>query len=167
MSAYFELVLDTTGPVIEVYAPSYATGTDDIEITIQANERLGQYQEFYLIDANGTRHDYIFDYYGDHYYGIVDTSNLPVGMAIFYARAKDEVFNFSNEAQKAIEIKQTVSMTIEASDEARILNAESYERAITLLSRERPLDAFESAREIQAAEDTRLIADNTERIGGA
>lgn len=91
--SHFLLTLDTTGPDIEIYMPTYATPNVDNEIIVQANERLSTWQEFYFIDGVGTRHDFIFEYNGNRFIGLVRFNQFAVGVAKLYAQVRDEVYN--------------------------------------------------------------------------
>jgi hypothetical protein len=76
-----------------------------IEIEISANEELADWQEIYVKDSQGERHDYIFSKVDDcTYFGYVDLRVYPFGIATIYARMKDEVFNLSELASVAIYI---------------------------------------------------------------
>jgi hypothetical protein len=111
MPNYVLIELDTTSPQIEVFAPRYTT--DDIinKITIESNEKLANYQEVYVIDSKGLRHDYTFSRDSENTFtGIIRFINYPLGIATIYARMKDEVDNFSNIASTSIEIKEGLTL---------------------------------------------------------
>lgn len=125
MPSYFIIELDTTSPIIEVYAPRYTTNNITNKITIESNENLAQYQDIYIIDSKGVRHDYTFKRDSDNtYVGVVKFSNYPLGIATIYARMKDEVDNFSNVASASIEIKENVGLLN--------LNIRDYERNVEI-----------------------------------
>lgn len=118
MSSYIILELDTTPPEIEIYAPSYTTTELFNEITIVSNENLSDYQEVYVIDSNGIRHNYTFHKEKDNeYVGIIKFTLFPVGMAKLCARLMDDVGNLSNIAEKPIEIKESLTiLTLDIND---------------------------------------------------
>ena len=58
--SYIYLTLDTTPPELSIFVPSYTTKTALTPIRIQSNESLSTYQEIYIIDALGNRHDLTF-----------------------------------------------------------------------------------------------------------
>ena len=103
---YFKLTLDTTGPHITVEAPSYTTTTSPIIVTVTANEPLDLYQDIYVIDINGTRHDLTFDHEGDYLIGTVDFNGFDLGIVTLYARVRDVVHNLSNLASANIHIME-------------------------------------------------------------
>jgi len=94
-----------------MYAPKYTTREVENIITIESNEVLAQYQDVYVIDKNGDRHDYTFDRETDtELTGVIKFSNFPFGIATIYARLKDEVDNFSNVISASIEIKESLTL---------------------------------------------------------
>jgi hypothetical protein len=121
MSSYITIELDTTSPKVEVFAPKYTT--DDIinTITVEASEKLANYQDIYVIDSNGVRHDYTFERDSDTtFVGVIRFVNYPLGIATIYARMKDEVDNFSNVASTSVEIKEGLTLlSLEISDSVR------------------------------------------------
>jgi hypothetical protein len=107
---FFTLELDTTQPHIEVYAPSYTTKDAEMEISVTANETLSDgFQEFYIIDQYGVRHDFIFQYNTNEYVGGLTLSNFDDGIVTFYAKVKDEVNNTSALVSKVIRIIPSLS----------------------------------------------------------
>jgi hypothetical protein len=102
---YFTLMLDTTGPNVEVYVPPYADRENLNEITFVSNEPLSSYQDIYFIDSQGERHDFIFLLTGDNeYVGNVVFTDYPMGIGMFYGHFKDDVGNLSNLVSKPINI---------------------------------------------------------------
>ena len=91
----FTLELDTTPPTLEIISPQYTLRNTETEIIIQANEELALYQDIYIIDPDGVRHDFTFSHQGDSFYGLVTLSELPLGISTIYAQVKDEVHNLS------------------------------------------------------------------------
>lgn len=105
MSGYFTLTLDTTAPTVSILAPSYTTPQTSDEITVLGNETLSTTQDIYIIDSNGVRRDYTFDYQTDRFVGLVSWDGYPYGPATIYAQIKDEVDNTSALASKSINIR--------------------------------------------------------------
>jgi hypothetical protein len=107
--SYVVLTIDTTNPNIEIYAPSYTTHDITNVIRIEANEPISNYQEFYIIDSNNVRHDYVFVQEDEYtWIGRVRFNDLPYGVHTFYARVKDEVNNYSNLAVKPFELRESL-----------------------------------------------------------
>lgn len=76
-------------------------------ITVEANEALSTYQEFYVIDSKGNRHDYTFHQESPNLYiGRIRFNTTPFGILSLYARVRDEVDNISDVAVTAIELKE-------------------------------------------------------------
>jgi hypothetical protein len=105
MSSYFTLTLDTTGPIIQINAPSYTSRESNNTITIVGNEKLSNVQDIYIVDSQGTRHDVIFSFDGDMTYtGNIVFTGYPVGVSTIFAQLQDEVGNLSNQATAHISI---------------------------------------------------------------
>lgn len=109
MSSYVLIDYDTTQPEIEIHAPSYTTDEITNVITIEANEALSNFQEFYVIDSFGNRYDYTFQKEDDTtYVGKIRFNTMPFGIVTFYARVKDDVGNISKLISKPIRIRENV-----------------------------------------------------------
>jgi len=102
----FLLELDTTPPQITIQVPHFVHLDDDVgEVTIISNEDLDVWQQFYLIDASGRRHDFIFDYLGASFSGILSLHPIATGIATIYAQAQDTVWNRSALVSASFEIR--------------------------------------------------------------
>lgn len=157
MGASFILELDTTGPVIEAFGPSYATNLYPETITIEANENLADYQDIYFIDAAGTRHDVIFSYQTNQFVGIVYFSLFAPGIATMYARLMDKVNNLSNTAVYHVNVVNSVKLDITTSDVSRLIESDEQHRDIALHKETRDVAISSHAREIKSGENIRLI----------
>lgn len=106
MAGSFLLELDTTGPEIEITSPNYTTPSAKTDIYIYANEELSPDQDFYFIDAEGNRHDVVFDHLGDHFHGVMYFTDFPTGIVNFYAQVKDTTLNLSPVETASINIAE-------------------------------------------------------------
>lgn len=105
MSSYFTLELDTTGPTIQINAPTYSSRESNNTITVVGNEKLSNYQDIYIVDSSGNTHNVTFSFDGNETFsGNVIFSNYPIGVATIFAQLQDEVGNPSNVAQAHISI---------------------------------------------------------------
>jgi hypothetical protein len=105
MAGFFTLTLDTTGPQIDIYAPPYSNRSSNNEIRIVSNELLADYQEVYVVDSQGVRHDIILSFDGNQELsGNIQFTDYPMGIATIYAMVRDDVSNNSNLASRAINI---------------------------------------------------------------
>jgi hypothetical protein len=109
----FMLELDTTPPVVQILAPRYTTKDTETEILVVADEDLAVYQDIYIIDNKGVRHDFTFYQEGRELLGLVFLRDLPHGIATIYARLRDEVHNLSSLASRTIRILQTSELLID------------------------------------------------------
>lgn len=147
MNNYFTLTLDTTGPIINIIAPSYTTPQTSDEISIVANETLSTYQEFYIVDSAGVRHDLTFDYEGDRFVGLVSFSGYPFGTATIYARVKDEVMNISELVSKTISIRladDTQMLRLEISDRCAAIEIDDRCVVMNIQDRSARIDTSEN-----------------------
>lgn len=134
MSSWFNLILDTTPPVVEIISPQYTAYNVHTEITVQSNENLMNYQEIYVIDSIGERHDLTFLYDGDNFYfDAVFNDTYSLGIATIFVRLKDDVGNITNLISKPIEIIQnTNDLIVMLSDYCRNLNINDNKMKIEL-----------------------------------
>jgi hypothetical protein len=109
LGSYISLELDTTPPQIEIFAPRFTTRDIENHITIESNEILGSFQEIYVVDSGGTRHELNFSNEGDTLIGIVRFSYIPFGTITLFVRVKDELDNISKLYQTSIELKENIS----------------------------------------------------------
>lgn len=155
--SYFILELDTTGPIIEIYAPSYATPYDNVEVFIESSEQLMEYQDIYLVDGAGTKHKLTFQHQGNRMYGLVSFQYMKVGIATLYARLKDEVGNDSNTATGSIHVMHGEKITIDIKEQDRDTVCSSTIRDISVSTQDRDIIEENTVRYIDASEKIRGI----------
>lgn len=97
MSSYFDLILDTTNPVLTIFAIPYTTIGVDYEIIIESNEPLGTYQDVYFMDSKGVKSkiDVAFSEDKLSARGTTQFLDCTPGSGIIYATLCDEVGNNS------------------------------------------------------------------------
>ena len=116
MASYFELELDTTPPQLTIIAPNYTIIGLDTDITIESNEALSSYQDIYIIDSLGVKHNRTFLKVDENtFQETINFSNIAHGIATIYCRLKDESDNMSSIYSKTINVlfenENTVIMT--------------------------------------------------------
>jgi hypothetical protein len=116
LSSYIYLTLDTTPPEIDIFTPNYTTNSARTEITVTSNEPLAQWQDVYIIDSLGRRHDVVFRNDGDELVGEIIFDGYPLGISTVYARVMDEVGNKSALASKSFNIVSSETLTISLSE---------------------------------------------------
>lgn len=141
MSGSFLLELDTTGPKIEVTAPSYTTATAKTDIWIYADEELSPYQDFYFIDSKGEKHPVVFEFLGDRFHGAVRFDNLPIGITTFYAQVRDESLNLSPVETVSINIAAQRFFYLETAHFVRRAERQDSERNVSTGHHDRVLDS--------------------------
>ena len=161
MSSYFTLEFDSTSPQLTITMPIRTIPQNVVEIEIKSNEVLATYQDIYIIDAVGTRHDYIFNKLDDYtYYGLVDFQTYPLGIATLYVRLKDEVFNESELYSKNINVGFIVEQiecfisTIERNSNVSMIERESN---INIFERNKSIQIVERNKNIKVIERNKLI----------
>ena len=107
MASYFELTLDTTGPVVTFALNTFTVQGVECDITVLSNELLSaEAQTVYVIDAAGKKHNLILTISADgmSYTGTTNFNDCAAGIATVYAQLQDDVGNVSNLASAAINI---------------------------------------------------------------
>lgn len=107
MASYFDLTLDTTGPIIAVALNTFTVQGVECDITTLSNELLSaEAQDIYIIDAAGKKHNMILAISADgmSYTGTTNFNDCAAGIATVYAQLQDDVGNVSNLASAAINI---------------------------------------------------------------
>lgn len=119
MTSYVLIELDTSPPIIEIFAPRYVTRDSLNTITITSSEPLSNYQDIYALDSYGTRVNFTLQKISDvEYTGIIQFGDFQIGIIQLYARMKDDVDNFSNVISIPIEIKLSIAQaTVDTNDE--------------------------------------------------
>jgi paraquat-inducible protein B len=163
MAGFFILSLDTTPPEIDIYAPNYTTTTSEFEVVVKADEILSSgFQEFYIVDQQGTRHDYDFTYQNNQFVGKITLSAFDNGLVTFYAQVKDEVNNLSALATKSIQIIPSVNyLRLSIDDSINIKefglsnttrsidsNIKEMENNFTVSTRQRDINVSNNEREL-------------------
>lgn len=166
MSNYITLELDTTEPILEIYSPSYTIREVDVEVSITSNESLDNWQETYLIDENGIRHDYNFHIEGNQIVGLLNFNGFPLGLARLYIRVRDEVHNISSVYSKIITIRNSISLLklnildfnrkIEIADTSLILDVLDFKQEMKIEDTAREMKMKDSNRKTSSNEQKRL-----------
>ena len=135
MSSYLQVVLDTTSPTINIYAPNETTTETLTLYRVESNEKLTNLQNFYFIDSQGVRHNVFFQYFGNYFEGNVNFSFFSNGLATFYAEVYDEVLNkssFVNHTTNVIETRteEEIAEDIRDTDESRAVRVTLVERKL-------------------------------------
>jgi hypothetical protein len=124
---YVVIESDTTGPQIEVIAPTYTTPNSVTEIRIQSNKPLSNWQEIYALDALGNRQDLTFEYHEDHFIGHVIFNFCSLGLVTIYAQTKDRSLNTSNLASKIIYVMESLPVFLQTSEQGSKLAFDEME----------------------------------------
>lgn len=132
MSSYFMLELDTTAPLVEIYAPNYTTTDIITEIRVVANEELSPCQEIYIIDNSGIKHDLTFLHSGNQFIGYINFHGFDFGIVTIYARVKDTVHNISALVSHPIHIMESQKLNINISKWVRNVDIKQQKRNINI-----------------------------------
>lgn len=119
MASYVLLTLDTTAPIFQIILPAYTTPTGITHITVQSNEQLSSYQNFYIIDILGNKTNLILGLSpdGTEYSTSIVLSNVAIGMATFYAQVQDTVWNMGNLQSQQFSMFKSEILMVSVSDE--------------------------------------------------
>lgn len=133
MSSYFNLELDTTGPIISINSPLYAVPTDLVTITITSNEIMAPWQEIYTIDSTGMRRDLVLFFSDNEFTGEFSVAEYGIGVATIYAKVLDDVGNVSPIASKLLVVYLPAPTVLAPKDEEYV-NMAAKEKAVDLSS---------------------------------
>jgi len=164
MGSCFALELDTTGPQISIISPSYTVPNIITEIIIDADEPLADWQDVYVVDSKGKRHNLIFARHGNSLIGLVDFNICTIGIATLYATVRDEVFNLSAQISKAINIRQGAKLKAVINDRQRQVSNVEAIRGINQYIRIRQLDNGVNIRNVDSKEKVRNLAVTKEKV---
>lgn len=112
MANHFVLNLDTTPPEVKIIAPQYTSPDIFTHIIIESNEPLMEYQDIYIIDSVGVRHNLIFSFEETELNGTIQLNSFSQGISTIYCRLKDEAGNLSELVSKTINIMEGNILTI-------------------------------------------------------
>jgi hypothetical protein len=157
IASFFELELDTTAPDIEILSPSYTTKSQPIDIVIEANEELSSYQDLYLVDNHGKKHQLTFKHMGTYLEGVINTGSIPVGVTTIYAQVKDTVDNLSKLVSYSFKIIGGNPLRLEVKDfqseinigsKCRHIASTSYSRKTITDSKSRDISLYSGDRNV-------------------
>lgn len=144
---YFILELDLEGPNVNCYAPIYSDRQSNNEIVFTSSEALSDFQEVYIMDSQGGRHDLIFSLTGENeYIGNVVFNEYPMGIATVYGQFKDDVGNPSNLASRSINIvssHDSLMLKLTVSEKEASVSINSKEASVSINSKEASVTLFE------------------------
>lgn len=166
MSSFFSLELDTTAPEVDIIAPVYTVPDTLTEIIVETSEALADWQDVYIVDAKGQRHDLIFAHQDDQLLGLLDFNICAIGIAVIYAQVRDDVFNLSALVSKPINVRQGAKIKTVASERMRMLLSYASVRAIETGENCRILDASGRSRAVREALRTRQIDTLQDKVVG-
>ena len=106
---YVIIELDTTAPILEIFAPRYTTRDTVNNIVIKANEQIGKIEKLYVTDSRGVTRNLDFSLSNNVITGIVKLNDLAIGTAILSVQVSDTVLNLSQLYTHEIIIKDTLS----------------------------------------------------------
>jgi hypothetical protein len=162
MSSYFTLTLDTTGPIIQIYAPSYSSKESNNIITVVGNETLSNFQDIYIIDSQGARHDVTFSFDGvNTFTGSIVFNGFPIGVSTIFAQLQDDVGNFSNIATAHISIIMSSYYSLfrlTMSDESRDIPISINTRNLVTSEIESAKVISDKSRSTKVSTNNRIIA---------
>jgi hypothetical protein len=116
LASFIKLALDISPPKVEILSPNYTTTQAKTEIRVSCNEVLDTWQDIYIIDSLGNRHDLTFRYEENEFVGVLYFTDYPYGIATIYAQVRDDVYNKSALLSKTINIVGSETLTLKISD---------------------------------------------------
>lgn len=123
MTNLFILTQNNTG--VNVYTNHSVTVGFPLRIVIEADRPLDEnFQDIYLIDSKGIRHNIILYFLNNRFEGEVDTLPFSCGIASLFVRVKDDVGTFFRTT--------SLSVKIMSFDEACRVESEELSRKVEL-----------------------------------
>ena len=110
MSAFVEVVLDTTAPNIECSVPQEVIYGDNTYIEVTSDEPLSINHEIILTGGLGNSKQLTFNLDGNKLSGLLDISGLSGGMASLTINVYDDVMNKSETLIKNFIINTTLAI---------------------------------------------------------
>lgn len=136
LASFFQLELDTTPPILEIFSPNNASSSTKTRIRVQANEELLDYQNIYALDEAGKRQNITFIYHKDYFEtDVIFKFNNQIITII--AQLKDVVGNISNIATKTIRIINGKPLYLETDEKVRNIIENIIQNDIQLVELER------------------------------
>lgn len=111
MSSFLNITLDTTSPLVDVFAPEYAPIGSYMEVEIIANEDLDIYQDIYLI-CNNKKIPLTFLQKNNKLKGVVSLHGFTEGTLYLYVQVRDIVHNVSNRVVKTINLVENKGLLL-------------------------------------------------------
>lgn len=115
---WFEVILDTVPPAIQVIAPTWTTATNTLPVRVETNEPLNPgVQDAALVDAAGVAHPFVLVWDGEAFYGTAQTWDAAVGVAEVQVTVEDEAGNPATATAGVMVLAQaTLLVTLGAED---------------------------------------------------
>lgn len=124
--------MDISPPKVEILSPNYTTTQARTEITISSNETLDTWQDIYIVDSLGNRHDLTFRYDNNEFVGELYFNDYPYGISTIYAQVRDDVYNKSALVSKTINIVGSETLTISISESINLVKLEESIQSVKL-----------------------------------
>lgn len=153
----FTLELDTTAPALEIQAPNYTTTYAETEIILTVDEPLAEWQDIYLLDPTGDRHDVVFSQTPDGFTGLLVMGTYGVGIMTLYARVRDDVGNVSELVRKSLDVRTSIDLDIRIDSESRSITAHRSRRPLLLQEAGRTIRHTEARRDVGMHDKIRKI----------
>lgn len=132
MASFIKLALDISPPKVEILSPNYTTTTAKTEIRVSCNEVLDTWQDIYIVDSLGNRHDLTFRYDNNEFVGELYFNDYPYGISTIYAQVRDDVYNKSALVSKTINIVGSETLTISISESINLVKLEESIQSVKL-----------------------------------
>lgn len=160
MVSFVTIEIDTSSPRIVMHLPRYTVENAVNEITIEASEALDTHQDIYMMDANGEKIPLTFERESDtRYLGLVQFTNVPLGIHTIYAQMRDTVGNLSNIVTGTIEVKDSIRQSfVQLSDKAmRKARISDEDRSIHVVDASRFIRLRNDPRKTKAIDTVRRL----------
>lgn len=131
MESYSTLPLDTHAPIVNFDVPPYCAPGDTINIVVEADEPLGNWQSISMVNARGEHSSLTFLYDDGKFYGSL-TLNESDGYVIFTYQFMDEVGNFTEVMTSSIQVFPTMLLYIINEETIRPIDTADFSRVVDI-----------------------------------
>lgn len=156
MASYFRLTLDTHAPVVDFGLPPYCAPEETVQIIVQADEPLANWQNIQMVNCHGEVTPLTFLYEDGKFYGEI-TFHERDGLVTFTYQFRDDVLNTTEVMTKTLNVFPTMVLTMDTAESVRDIDTIEIIRTTTTDIDIRDMLISAQERDISTSAQDRLI----------
>lgn len=161
MTSFFTVTLDTMAPGLIMTVPLWTLKTC-IPVIVQSDEPLDKWQEVYVLDSKGKRHDFTLAWEEYSLAGTIAFQEIASGIALLHVGVRDRVFNSTYLEANISVADYSIPMQIEYGVETRPFLIDIGKRHIAVSADRRIIRENIRTRDPETDIQTREVAVSTE-----